>query len=613
MGSWVILELTPKGEKESPQAIQRTITKVLRGAEVYVPAVETLIGEDRSIHYLMHGYAFVRKDRPDGDYFRLEGGKIVQSVLTTPGSTLHNKKVATVDQAYIEEMREQIRAEVNQGIGVGDIVQICSGPYRNIEASVITEIPETKQVQVFVQLRSKEAILTLPRSVLKILDRAPLSKYFAQLGYLRAWSEMMHAVLAYKAPAQDLKAAFQTYQKVFQWSRKWDLTFSYVRAEHGRLDNILKFIRAHESKLNCLLRLSARGQKLFSFLTFDKSSNLLEVIQGKHLTLVWVDEVERRLKAINEEVDEIDRALARGSKKREDSVQNVLIDGYNLAFRCFYAPGMGNLQDSKGRPTGVVLGFLKSLGALRKRYPEAKFWVAWDGSSKRRKSRYGDYKSNRPSRAEGAGSSPVYSQMDTLREILPLLGVRQVWNPDEEADDVIGTLVRGELSQETNIILSTDRDFLQLVTESTMVLIPTVGSRKEILYDVEGVARDFGVPPDQMVELRAFYGDTSDNLPGVPRVPKKVLKALVHAHRSVLGVYSSGLAGVSKGQYERLRSAEPQVRINRELMTLVAVDVQQIDPDVDADGAANKLHSLEIKPAPILETFFGKSVESVEA
>lgn len=329
----------------------------------------------------------------------------------------------------------------------------------------------------------------------------------------------------------------------------------------------------------------------------------LALIQARTSELRWITGVEDRLLQISHEVEQVARSMESANKGTEEmQVQNILIDGFNLSFRCYYAPGMGDLKDSQGVPSGVLFGFLKSLGSLKKRYPEADIWVAWDGSIQRRKAVYPDYKGTR----QRSDRTPIYDQMDELRRLLPLLGVRQVWNPKEEADDLIGTLVHRDLSTQVNLIYSTDRDFLQLVSETTHFLYPAVGSRREVLYDIETVEKTLGVPPSKVVELRAFFGDDSDNLPGVPRVPKKVLKGLLQAHGSVKGVYASGLAGVSKVQYERLRSAEPQVRINRDLMSLVDVEVSFTDPDVDVEAAASLLLGRAIKPEPIIEAFFGK-------
>src|SRR5690606_13632808 len=292
-------------------------------------------------------------------------------------------------------------------------------------------------------------------------------------------------------------------------------------------------------------------------------------IRATFETYRWLCSVEERLRALSQSVEEVVRDLARGSKGDEGVIQNVLIDGHNLAFRCAYAPGMARLTDAKGRPTGMILGFLRSLGALKKRFPEARFWVAWDGSSRRRRARYSDYKRNRARKETSVTVGDIlFDPLSFLREALPLLGVRQVWNPEEEADDVVATLVRNDLEGQTNIICSTDRDFLQLVSASTMFLFPAVGSRKEVLYDVQGVLHQLGVSPEKVVQLRALVGDASDNLPGVARVPKKVLRALIQEHGTVERLYASGLSSLNRSQYERLMEAAPQVRINLELMTL---------------------------------------------
>ena len=599
---WVVYTLTPRGEKENPEVIRKAVVKVLRNAEVYVPAVETTIGDDRVIHYLMQGYAFVRKDqRPDKEYFRLENGKYIQSVVLR-GS---HRELGLAEDSEIETMKEQVRAEVNQGIGVGDIVRICSGPYKNLDASVITEIPSLKQVQVYVQLRSKSAIITLPRSALEVVDRAPLSPYFARLGYLRAWAQMASALFKYRGDFGDLQSRLDSLVRSTSWLNRGRLLFSYVRLYSGSIDvqnQALLKGATHLAKINGWLN---SGRRLFAFITWSDDLSRLKRLQTQVRSLVWLDAVDERLRQLSSELEEIARNIELDVKNEDDGmvIQNLLIDGHNLAFRCLYAPGMSELRDAQGRPTGVVLGFLKSLGSLKKRYPEAVVWVSWDGSSNRRKAKYPEYKSNRKSHGLEGG----FDQMAFLRELLPLLGVRQVWNPEEEADDVLASMVRGELTSQRNLLFSTDRDLLQLVTESTMLLVPAVGSRKEILFDVEAVRNAMGVNPEKIVQLRAFFGDSSDNLPGVPRVPKKVLKALVQAHGSVSGVYASGLAGVSLGQYERLRSAEPQVRINADLMALQAVEVTQVDPDVDVTEATSRLSDLNIKPDSIVEDFFGKS------
>jgi 5'-3' exonuclease len=327
----------------------------------------------------------------------------------------------------------------------------------------------------------------------------------------------------------------------------------------------------------------------------------LEKIKTKLIELYWFEDVLCRLDQLEASLEGVTHKLAKRMNNGGTMVtQNVLVDGSNLAFRCFYAPGMAALTDKAGRPTGVILGFLRSLGALRKRFPEARLYVVWDGSSERRKAVYADYKANRP-----AHSEPIFDQMAYIRATLPGLGVWQVFNPREEADDVIATLVRGGLKDQHNVVYSTDKDMLSLITDTTLVLMPGVGSRKEILYDTKTLESVFGVPPDQILQLRALCGDSSDNLPGVPRVPKKILRSLVQAHHSVKGIYESSLTGVSEGQYERLRLSEPQVKLNLQLMAFADVPVTSVDPNPDVEGVAKRLQDVGINPASILKHFEG--------
>lgn len=603
---WIVVQLTPYGEKEAPAAIHRAATKILGRCEVYVPAQETQVGEDKTLHYLMPGYAFVRKERADRDYRRLEGTRLFQSLLRT------GKGLATVSSSDIDDFKEKLRAQVNQGIGEGDIVLICSGPYKNIEATVILELPEERSVQVHIELRSKQSIITLPRSALKIVDRAPLSLYFARLGYLRSWLKMAETVLSYRGELAKLQRSFERYLFVARAMRSGQLLYAFVHAYprpgaglHAMHAEVLRRFEAVRRVTHWL----NRGRELYNWVNFSGFEALRRRMLDTSARYRAVCQFEERVKVLSEGVEDTVRELARGNKEGGDKVmQNVLVDGHNLAFRCAYAPGMARLTDTKGRPTGMILGFLRSLGALRKRFPEACFWVAWDGSSKRRRAQYPDYKGTRARRDTAVKvGGEEFDPLLVLREVLGSLGVRQVWNSAEEADDVLATLVRGELAGQMNLICSTDRDFLQLVDASTMFLFPAVGSRKEVLYDVAGVEHQFGVPPEKVVQLRSLFGDASDNLPGVARVPKKLLKKLLQEHGSVDGIYTSGLAALNRGQYERLMEAAPQVKINLEIMALVDVSISRSDPDLDPDRAAERLHDLDIKASPIVQAFLGRS------
>lgn len=619
---WVILELTSRAEGEDPDLVCQSIQSTVKGAEVFVPAAVTQIGDDRVVHYLVDGYAFVRRgEHKLSTILRLESTKYVSNVLTEPGTSGAARQLSTVPNEDIERMRLQIAAEVDQGICVGDKVRIISGAYRNIEARVVEEIPEFDQVQVFVNLRSKKSIITLPRSFLHVVDRSPLSPMLSRLTALGVWTRAAKPIFDWQPRGWDaIQQRWGEYEQLTTLQSRGLHLYSCTSFLQGAMGTQLNQLHGNFQQLNQLHTWDRHVSPLSALVGFcggeaKAQRQRLDALRLKLVELAWFEDVFRRIKQLRRDINVI---AHRAAKRRKDgdqmAIQNVLVDGHNLAFRCLYAPGMSELSDSQGRPTGMILGFLKGLGALKKRHPDARIYVAWDGSSRRRKVMFPDYKANRTQRtAASEADAPTWDPMQFLRDFLPLIGVRQATNGDEEADDILATLARNDLNGQHNLIFTTDRDLLQLVSPTTLMLMPGAGSRKESLFDPEAVSKTFGVTPERMVQLRAFYGDSSDNIPGVPRVPKKVLRSLVQAHGSVEGVYKSGLTGVTRGQYERLRAAEPQVRINLTLMSLVDVPVSVTGPDVDPDAAVERLRELAIDPDFVVNIFFGRKTEAAEA
>jgi 5'-3' exonuclease/transcription antitermination factor NusG len=601
VGLWVVLETVVRSEQPDPEAVRKAILRILPGIEVFVPAAVSQVGSDKVTTYLLEGYVFVRYDRVPSEYFKLDGTKYIQNVLLSPGNQSRNKRISTVSDVHILKMREQIKQLVDKGISIGDTVMITSGPYRNMTAVVLEDFPEEKMVQVHIGLRSKQSLISFPRSFLTVVSKSPLSTVLSHLKSLQDWIRIVDPIMTWESSMEPLHQSYKAYVRSVGFFERslnliWLRLFSSLIP--ARLADIYK-------QLNVLIRWESvpeRLNQLAAFVHVYESRDMKDMknLGAKLEHLIWLEGVLNRIQTLWDDVDKLSKSSTRKGKVMN---RNVLVDGHNLAFRCLYAPGLVDLRGSQSRPTGMILGVLRSLASLKKRFPEATLMVAWDGSSQRRKRKFSDYKANR--KAHEAVAEGSFDPLGFIKAILPLLGVPQVWNPKEEADDVIATLVRGKLKDDINIVFSTDRDLLQLVTDTTHLLVPPVGSRNEILFDPEAVQESMGVPPDKIVELRALYGDTSDNIPGVPRVPKKVLRDLIQAHGSVDGLYRSGLAGLNKGQYERLRSAEPQVRINLDLTTLVDVVVSTTPSDVDPDRATMLLRELNINPSNILDAFFG--------
>lgn len=627
---WVVLELSPHADGQDPDLVRRSIQNIVRGSEVFIPAAVTQVGDNRVFQYVVEGYAFIRQDRPDAAFRRLENSRYVQSILLETSRGV--RTLATVSSVEVARMRRQVQQEVDQGIDIGDTVLITSGPYKEITGRVIEDIPEATSVQVYVRLLSKEAILTLPRSFLRLLEKRVRPALLDRLPSLHAWTASAKILAAWDLDVRDLGLTYQRWRYFRDLRLKADdLTRIYLASRRLPLDTTpLGRATVRWARLRDLGdRLTMVGQQAhladhailvpralaLGLTRWSRLRTWLGQLVGLRPVELLAEPVqagglaERAIRygrlhfyrtahvGLMRVVEQVGAALARMEERMLD---NILIDGFNLVFRCRFAPSLRDLKDKQGRPTGAIYGFLRSLASLQKRFPKASLHVCWDGSSKRRKAAFEGYKANRPVRG-----SDSFDQVGFLRGILPFVGVTQHWNPDEEADDVIAALVKGPMAEQRNIIVTTDHDLLQLVGRTTILLTPAVGAGKEKLYDEDLVVSEYGVEPAKMPHLRALTGDASDNLPGVFRVPSKILAALVRSYGTVDGIFSSGMPGVSKSQYSKLREAEAKVRMNADLMTLRSdIPVIRTDPNPDKAVAEARLADVDASP-DIISVFFG--------
>lgn len=608
---WVVVQLSQRGEDEDPDLLRDAIRRTLRDAEVFIPASISKVGETRVVHRLVDGYAFIRRTLPDPMYFRLEGTKYVEHILTAMAHEggRRVRKISPIPARDVDKMRKQIHVETEQGIELGDEVQVTSGVYRGITGRIIEEIPENESVQVHIKLRSKEAIVTLPRSFLKFSSKGQgelpsFSPFETKIARIRGWVRQAQPIFSWKPqPLSVLTESLKTVQRLAGWeTRRHQLTqFQWAGSWEADLSPIYKL----RDTVVALDQWAKAANRLWPHYKLSKSQpGAISVVESKFLEAQWLHDAVRRLASIHLGVEDIERTL---SSRSPDMIQNIIIDGHNLAYRVFHAfnaPTSKPMSDAQGRPTSVVYGVMKGIGALQKRFPEAQIYVCWDGSPVRRKTMYPEYKANRPTRQVGGDG---FNQIEYLRELLPKVGVIQAFNPEEETDDIIACLVKGKLQGQNNIIVSTDHDFIQLVTRTDVLMVPKVSNRPETLYDPDLVVAEYGVEPSKVVQLRALMGsaDASDNLKGVPRVPTKVLASLVNAHGSVDGIYASGMAGLTKNQYEKIRAAEKQVKLNVQLMTLKSdLPYTLFASSPDSEEATRLLSEVGIQAEPVLKAFF---------
>ena len=202
----------------------------------------------------------------------------------------------------------------------------------------------------------------------------------------------------------------------------------------------------------------------------------------------------------------------------------LLIDGSSYLYRAFHA--MPALTSSKGEQTGAVFGVLNMLHRILNDLEPDLVAVVMDAPGKTfRDDLYAEYKANRPPMPDDLREQiePLHQSIEALG--LPLLRIKGV-----EADDVIGTLATQAADAGITTVISTgDKDMAQLVNDRITLLdtMPRGGSREPRPLDAEGVVKKFSVRPEQIIDYLALVGDSSDNIPGVPKVGAKTAVALL--------------------------------------------------------------------------------------
>jgi DNA polymerase I len=195
----------------------------------------------------------------------------------------------------------------------------------------------------------------------------------------------------------------------------------------------------------------------------------------------------------------------------------LLLDGHSLAYRAFFALPAENFSTTTGQPTNAVYGFTAMLiNVLRDEQP-THVAVAFDrGEPTFRHEQYVEYKATRKETP-----ADFRSQLSLIFEVLDALGIRRLSVPGYEADDIIATLATEAAVQMDVLIVTGDRDALQLVTDDVTVLYTMRGISEMARFTPEAVQAKYGLSPSQYPDFAALRGDPSDNLPGIPGVGEK--------------------------------------------------------------------------------------------
>ncbi|MEA2448010.1 MAG: polymerase, partial [Actinomycetota bacterium] len=255
------------------------------------------------------------------------------------------------------------------------------------------------------------------------------------------------------------------------------------------------------------------------------------------------------------------------SKKSREKL--MLIDGYSLAFRAFYALPE-DLQTSDGTYTNAVYGFTAMLiKLLQEQRPDFIATCLDMGAPLERTAEFAEYKSNR-----SQAPDTFKSQVPLIREVLKVLQIPIYEIAGHEADDIIAYLARCAPEEGVDVqIVTGDRDFFQLVDKRIHVLYNRRGITDIVEMDPKAVEERYGVPPTKYVDLKALEGDNSDNLPGVPGVGTKTAAKLVQKYGSAEEAVAHAGEQTPK-LAENLAAHAEQVAINKKLSTLAEVPLE---------------------------------------
>ena len=239
-----------------------------------------------------------------------------------------------------------------------------------------------------------------------------------------------------------------------------------------------------------------------------------------------------------------------------------LLDGNSLINRAFYA--LPPLTSRRGEPTNAVYGLTMMLLRLMEDYQPDQILVAFDLSGPTfRHERFGEYKAHRKPMPE-----ELRSQIPLMKALLDKMGIPRLELAGWEADDLIGTAAKqGEQAGYEVYIVTGDRDAFQLISPQTRVLFTKRGITETETVDEKALRANYGLTPEQVVDLKGLMGDSSDNIPGVPGVGEKTARRLLESYSSLEGIYAR-LDEIKGKLQERLREFKDQAFFSRELATI---------------------------------------------
>lgn len=257
----------------------------------------------------------------------------------------------------------------------------------------------------------------------------------------------------------------------------------------------------------------------------------------------------------------------------------MLIDGSSLAFRAFYSIlNLDRFKNKAGLHTNALFSFNRMLENVLTQFKPTHILVAFDeGGPTFRTEKYSDYKGHRDK-----APNEFREQMPYFRVLLDGFGIKYTSSPTHEADDIIGTLAKAADSSDQVIVISGDKDLIQLIDDHITVYITRKGVSELTAYTPDVLKEELDLAPQQFIDLKGLMGDSSDNYPGVTRVGEKTALKLLHQFGSIDNLYANLDELKPSKLKENLINDRDQAYMSKDLATIrtdvpLSLDFQDLE------------------------------------
>ena len=260
-----------------------------------------------------------------------------------------------------------------------------------------------------------------------------------------------------------------------------------------------------------------------------------------------------------------------------------ILDSYGLIFRCYFAFINRPLTNRNGENISALFGFFRNLHSILQHYKPGCIFAAMDSKTKTfRHEMYPEYKATRNKTPDD-----LHAQIPWITEILETLGIPVLQCDGYEADDIIATVAKKcTETGRTLRILSGDKDLMQLVSENIQILKPDAAATWKVT-GIEGVEAEWGVKPEQLLDLLSLYGDTADNIPGVQGVGVKTASKLLTEYGNLDGIYEH-IDEIKGAMQKKLLDGKENAYFSQKLVRLnCEVPCDQIDKAMNTKAEFN--------------------------